>query len=260
MLSLSNLSAMTLASPLEQFEMVPLMPLRVGTVDLSMTNSSLRMFMAFGVLVTFGLLLAAVGNGFVAPSRWQAVGEGLYAVVQSRMASRGPKAQPYFPFLYALFTFMLALNVLGLMPYSFAVTSHMMVTLTFSTAMWIGKLIMGFRHHGLKLFGRFLPAGAPRVRNLRLVPLEVRGFCMTMMSLSVRLFANRRAGHMLLKVRAGFAWTRRRVGGLLWVAHFLPLMVLFMLRGLETAVAAMQAYVFTLLTARFMNDVLEGGH
>lgn len=249
-----------LTSPLEQFEIVPLLPMRLGTMDLSMTNSAIRRFAAFAVLLVFGLLLTAVGNGFIVPSRWQSVGEALYGVTQSRIASRGAKAQPYFPFLYTLFTYILALNVLGLMPYSFAVTSHIIVTLTIARAIWVGKLMMGLRHHGLKLFGRFLPAGAPMIRALRLVPLEVRGFCITVMSLSVRLFANRRAGHMLLKVRAGFAWTRRRAGGFLWIAHFLPLMVLFLLRGLETGVAVVQAYVFTLLTARFINDVLEGGH
>lgn len=257
-----------LTSPLEQFEIVPLIPLRVGTIDISFTNSSLRRLVTVAVLTLFGRLLVAssskegsvVGGGRLVPSRWQSVGEGLYLRAQSRLTSRGPKGQPFFPLIFTLFSFLLVANLLGLVPYSFTVTSHIIVTFTLAAAIWIGKLILGLRIHGVRLFGRFLPGGAPIARAPRLIPLEVRGFVITVISLSVRLFANRRAGHILLKVRAGFAWTRRRAGGLLWVAHFLPLLVLYRLLFLETGVARVQAYVFALLTARFINDVVEGGH
>ena len=257
-----------LTSPLEQFEIVPLLPLRLGSFDLSFTNSSLRRLLTVSVLTIFVRLLVASskkegsvsGGGLLVPSRWQSIAEGLYRVAQSRLSSRGPKGQPYFPLIFTLFTFLLVANLLGLVPYSFTVTSHIIVTFTLAAAIWIGKLILGLRIHGLRLFGRFLPGGAPIQRAPRLVPLEARGFVITVISLSVRLFANRRAGHILLKVRAGFAWTRRRAGGLIWVAHFLPLVVLYRLLFLETGVARVQAYVFALLTARFLNDVIEGGH
>ena len=247
-------------SPLEQFEVYPLVPLRRGGVDLSFTNASLLRVLAVSLLVIVGLLLTVNGGGYRRPSRAQVIAEAVYGVALSRVAPRGAKAQGYFPFIYCLFTFILALNRLGLVPYSFTVTSHLIVTLTLTGRVWIGKLQIGLRLHGIKLLGRFLPAGAPLPRLLRLVPIEIRGFVITLISLSVRLFANRRAGHILLKVRAGFAWTRLRAGGVVTVASLLPAVVLFRLLGLETGVARVQAYVFSLLSARYIGDVLEGGH
>lgn len=249
-----------LGSPLEQFEIYPLVPLRIGTLDLSLTNSSLRRVLAVTLLVVSGHLLRAGGGGYLVPTRYQAVGEAVYGVVLSRTQPRGDRGRGYFPFIFALFTFLLAANLLGLVPYSFTVTSHLIVTRTLATAVWVGKLLIGVRLHGVKLLGRFLPGGAPRARAPALVAIEVRSFFMTLVSLPVRLFANRRAGHLLLKVRAGFAWTRRLAGGVVYLGHFAPLIVLFALLGLETGVARVQAYVFSLLTARYINDRLDGGH
>jgi ATP synthase subunit 6 len=247
-------------SPLEQFEIRPLLPLRRGSVDLSFTNSSLRRVLTVGVRVVFVQLLAANGGGRLVPSRWQTVGESLYGVASARTVPRGSKGAGYFPFLFVLFTYILTANVLGLVPYGFTVTTHLIVTLALATVVWVGKLIIGVRLHGIKLTGRFRPGGAPLARAPRLVPIEIVGFLITVVSLSVRLFANRRAGHVLLKVRGGFAWSRRVAGGVVFLGHFLPLGVLFLLRGLETGVARVQAYVFTLLTSRYINDRLEGGH
>jgi ATP synthase subunit 6 len=149
---------------------------------------------------------------------------------------------------------------MGLVPYSFTVTSHLIVTLTVATLIWVGKLLIGLRCHGIKLLGIFLPAGAPFAIVPFLVFIELIGFFITVISLSVRLFANIMAGHILLKVLAGFAWTILLAGGFLFVAHFLPLGVLFLLLGLETGVAFVQAYVFTLLTCLYVSDMLNGGH
>lgn len=247
-------------SPLEQFEMFPLMPRRLGTFDMSFTNSSLRRVLAVSLLVIGGYLLKADGSGQLMPGRYQSMGEGRYSMVLSRTQPLGEKGRGYFPFIFSLFTFILALNLMGLVPYSFTVTSHLIVTITLALAMWVGKLMMGIRLHGVQLLGRFLPGGAPRARAPRLVGMELISFVITMVSLSVRLFANRRAGHILLKVRAGFAWTRRLAGGMVYLGHFRPLMVLFLLLGLETGVARVQAYVFSLLTARYIGDRLDGGH
>lgn len=247
-------------SPLEQFEIFPLIPLRFGSFDISFTNSSLRRLITVSLLVTLTLLRTSNGSGSIVPSRWQQVGEGVYAIAQSRVQPRGAKGQPYFPFIFTLFSFLLTANLLGLVPYSFTVTSHIVVTRTLTRAVWVGKLIIGVKLHGIRLLGRFLPGGAPILRAPRRVALELVGFLNTLVSLSVRLFANRRAGHILLKVIAGFTWTRRRAGGILWVGHFLPLIVLYLLLWLETGVARVQAYVFSLLSARYINDRLEGGH
>ena len=247
-------------SPLEQFEVFPLIPLRRGTLDLSFTNASLLRVLSVALLVVGGLLLTAEGEGRLVPSRWQQIAETLYGVALSRVAPSGERARGYFPFIFALFTFILARNLLGLVPYSFTATSQLIVTLTLTRRVWVGKLIIGVREHGLALRGRFVPQGAPLPRLLRLVPIEIGGFFITIISLSVRLFANRRAGHILLKVRAGLAWSRRRVGGVIYLFHFLPLGVLFLLVGLEIGVARVQAYVFALLSSRYIGDVLEGGH
>lgn len=212
------------------------------------------------VLVIFGQLLVVEGGGRLVPNRWQTVGESLYRVVHSTAEPRGKEAGAYFPFLFVLFTYLLACNRLGLVPYSFTVTAHLIVTITLALAVWVGKLVIGVRRHGIHLLGRFLPGGAPLARALRLVPIEILSFVITIISLSVRLFANRRAGHILLKVRAGFAWTRRLAGGLVFLGHFLPLIVLFLLRIRETGVARVQAYVFTRLTSRYIADRLSGGH
>lgn len=249
--------SIVMTSPLEQFEVYSLIPLRLGSFDLSFTNSSLRRFFVVSLVTTYSLLR---GSGNLVPSRWQLVAEGIYGLVQSRVLPRGHKGQQYFPLIFTLFTFLLVSNLLGLVPYSFTVTSHLIVTLTLSRTIWIGKLIVGVRLHGIRLLGMFRPSGVPTIRAPRLVPLELLGFFIPLVSLSVRLFANRRAGHILLKVIAGFAWTRRLAGGVIWVAHFVPMIVLYLLLWLETGVARIQAYVFSLLSARYISDAIEGGH
>jgi ATP synthase subunit 6 len=251
---------MLVFSPLEQFEVRPLRPVRRGAFDRSVTNASIRRLLTIVLLVVVGQLLTVDGQGRLVPSRWQTMTEGVYSVVGSRAVPRGVRGAAYVPFLFVLFTFLLRANLVGLVPYSFTITTQLMVTLALSTAVWVGKLRMGMRQHGMRLVGRFFPAGVPLPRALRLVPMERAGFRMTILSLSVRLFANRRAGHVLLKVRGGFAWTRLTAGGVIFLGHFVPLAVLFLLRGLETGVARVQAYVFTLLTSRYINDRLEGGH
>ena len=248
-------------SPLEQFEVFPLIPLRMGSFDLSFTNSSLLMLFSVLSVVILVQTVAAGNNGYLVPNRWQTIVESLYTGLIGMVSeSLGSKGGEYFPFIFALFTFVLTTNLLGLVPYSFTVTSHLIVTLTLSTLVWVGKFIVGWRLHGIKLLGMFLPSGAPFLMVPFLVLIELIGFFITVISLAVRLFANMMAGHILLKVLAGFAWTMMMAGGLLFVAHFLPLGVLFLLMFLETAVAMVQAYVFTLLTCIFLADMIHGGH
>ena len=172
----------------------------------------------------------------------------------------GVRGQGYFPFIFTRFTFVLGMNLLGLIPYSYTVTSHLVVTRTRARAVWVGKRRVGFQRHGRKLFGRFLPAGTPFAMIPFMVRLERLGFTITVISLSVRLFANMMAGHILLKVIAGFAWTMMATGGRRYVAHFVPMIVLFRLLLLETGVAFVQAYVFALLTCIYLTDVVHGGH
>lgn len=250
-----------LRSPLEQFEVVSLVPRRMGGRDLSVTNASRRRRVTAGRRIVGSQVVLAGGNGSLVPNRWQRRREGRQNRVLSMIGqTMGTKGQGFFPFVFTRFTFVLGRNLLGLIPYSYTVTSHLVVTRTRAMGIWVGKRRVGFRRHGRKLFGRFLPAGTP----FRMIPFMVRlerlGFTITMVSLSVRLFANMMAGHILLKVIAGFAWTMMAAGGRRYVAHFLPMVVLFRLLILETGVGFVQAYVFALLTCIYLSDVVNGGH
>jgi ATP synthase subunit 6 len=248
-------------SPLEQFEVVSIVPRRRGSRDLSLTNASRMMIFTASRRVGRSQVVLVAGNGTVVPNRWQTRREGLHNMVLSMIGQTiGVAGQGFFPFVFTLFTFVLGMNLLGLIPYSYTVTSQLVVTMTRARAVWVGKRRVGFQRHGRKLFGRFLPAGTPFLMVPLRVPLERLGFTITFISLSVRLFANMMAGHILLKVIAGFAWTMMTAGGRMYVAHFLPMVVLFRLLLLETGVAFVQAYVFALLTCIYRTDAVHGGH
>ena len=270
----SIIISMTMAmhSPLEQFEVIALFPsiLPRTFVDLSITNSVLLAVLAAVTFVVLsdisttprvGVDGSVQGNGTLAPSRFQTIMESLYEMVLGMILTTvGPVGIKYVPFVFALFTFRLSCNRLGMVPYSFTVTSHLIVTLTLAMTVWVGKLYIGVNKHGIKLLGLLLPGGTPMAIVPFLVAIELMGFVITIISLSVRIFANMMAGHILLKVMAGFAWTMMFAGGLVYLGHFLPLIVLFALLGLETVVALVQAYVFTLLTCIYLADAISGGH
>jgi ATP synthase subunit 6 len=248
-------------SPLEHFEIVSIFPRRRGSRDLSLTNASRRMILTAGRRIVGSQMILVAGNGTLVPNRWQRRREGIHNRVLSMIGQTiGMMGQGFFPFVYTLFTFVLGMNLLGLIPYSYTVTSQLVITMTRARAVWIGKRRVGLQRHGRKLFGRFLPAGTPFPMIPLRVPLERLGFTITFISLSVRLFANMMAGHILLKVIAGFAWTMMTAGGRMYIAHFVPMVVLFRLLILETGVAFVQAYVFALLTCIYMTDVVHGGH
>ncbi len=255
------MSSSIIASPLTQFEIISLVGLRGGSFDISFSNSSLLMLF----VVTFGIVFyqtqVANGGGSIVPNRWSVVGQGTYNMAYGMVEENtGKEGGVFFPFVFSIFVFVLGCNVLGLIPYSFTVTSHLIVTITLAFMIFLGKLIVGFRRHGLHLFGLLLPSGAPMAMAPFMVLIELISFNITVVSLSVRLFANMMAGHILLKVLVGFAWTMMLGGFALYLAHFLPLGVLFLLYGLETGVAVVQAYVFSLLTCIYLADVLEGSH
>jgi ATP synthase subunit 6 len=250
-----------LSSPLEQFEIVSLVSFNFGKFDLSITNSTFFIILGIFFFIVLTQFVSVLGNGFLAPTRWQFVIESLYlGVLGITKETIGNKGDSFFRFDFSLFVFILIINLVGLVPYSFTVTSHLIVTLAIASLVWFGKLVYGFRLHGLKLFSCLLPAGAPFALAPLLVVIELISFCITIISLSVRLFANMMAGHILLKVLAGFAWTMMAAGGLLYLAHFSAIAILFLLLGLETGVAIVQAYVFTMLTCLYLGDMVNGGH
>jgi ATP synthase subunit 6 len=192
---------------------------------------------------------------FVIPNGWQHIIEKLYALVTqllSDIITTG--SERYFPFVSVLFMFILSNNLIGLVPYSFTVTSHITLTFFLSFSIFVAMNIIGFQRHGVELFSLFLPANTTFFLALLLVPIELISYIAKPISLGVRLFINLMAGHSLLKVIVGFSWNMLLVENLKAVVFILPLLILVLLMGLELGVALIQAYVFITLTAIYLND------
>jgi ATP synthase subunit 6 len=156
--------------------------------------------------------------------------------------------------MYTLFVFILINNLIGMVPYSFTVTSHLVVTFSLALTTYIGFNIIGIKKHKLHFFSLLLPSGASLALVPLLVPIELVSYIFRVISLPVRLFANLMAGHTLLKVIAGFAWSMVSLGSIMIIIHFIPLLLLVLLVGLELGVAMIQSYVFTILTCMYIND------
>jgi F-type H+-transporting ATPase subunit a len=216
----------------------------------SFTNSALWALIAIGC-ITLLFLLAPTR---LVPTRLQSLAENVYGVAYDITHDvLHENAKTYFPFVLTLFLFVLFCNVLGLIPYSFTVTSHIIVTLALALTVFIGATIVGFWRQGFGYLRLFVPSGVPWYLLWLLVIIEVVSYFMRPLSLSVRLFANMMAGHMLLKVTAGFVV-------LLGYFGIFPLLVMVGLSGLELLVAGLQAYVFALLTCLYLNDAMHVDH
>jgi ATP synthase subunit 6 len=196
---------------------------------------------------------------FVPNSRWQVFNELLFLSLLS-MVSENIKhklGQKFFPLILFLFIFILGLNIIGLVPFSFALTGHLIVTMYISLSVFIGINIIGFKIHGLKIFSLFLPAGTCSPLYFLVVIIEIISYCFRPISLFIRLFANIMAGHVLIKVILGFVFVLMAKGGLLFILHFIPLIILLPLFVLELFVAAIQSLVFCLLICIYVNDTLN---
>lgn len=239
-----------LPDPMEQFVIHRYIPLHIFGVDASFTNSALLMVIAV-VLIT-ALTLWSVRKQALVPSRMQSVVEMSYEFVASMVRDNvGTAGMPYFPFVFSLFMFVLALNLLGMVPYSFTVTSHIVVTFALAVFIFIGVTIIGFIRHGTHFLKFFVPSGVPVFMLPLLVIIETISYFVRPMSLSVRLFANMMAGHTMLKVFAAFVVTMGLLGG--WA----PLSFMVIFTGLEVLIAFLQAYVFAILTCIYLNDALH---
>jgi F-type H+-transporting ATPase subunit a len=239
-----------LPDPMHQFEIKRIFPFEVFGFDASFTNSALFMVIAATIITLFTLL--AMRRGALVPGRLQSMAEISYEFVASMVRDNvGTEGMKYFPFVFTLFMFVLALNVLGLVPYSFTVTSHIIVTFALAAFIFIGVTLIGFWKHGIKFLKFFVPSGVPFVLLPLLVVIEVISYLTRPISLSVRLFANMMAGHTMLKVFGAFVVAMGLLGG--WAA--LAFMVAF--TGLELLVAFLQAYVFAILTCIYLNDALH---
>lgn len=248
-------------SPLEQFQILPIIPIRFGFADFSITNEMVVLFILF-TLSSYAIASFVLSNDMslsVYPTRWQVGAELLYTMVLSMVVDnvRNGEAQKFFPLVFAIFLFILGLNLIGLVPYSFTITSHLVVTFSMALALFLGINIVCFRTHKMKFFALFLPAGTSISFAFLLVPIELISYIFKPVSLSVRLFANMMAGHTLLKVIAGFGFVLMSKSGIFFLMHYIPLLVLVPLFALELAVAMIQAFVFSILVCIYLNDALN---
>ena len=233
--------------PMHQFEIIPFFGTEIGPA--TFTNSSLWMMIV--VLVGSLILVVGASGRALVPSRLQSVTEMIYDFIRRTVTdTAGDEGLKFFPYIFTLFIFVLLCNVLGLIPYSFTVTSHLAVTATLAVAVFLIVTLVGFIKHGVGFLGFFVPHGAPAPLLLILVPIELISYFVRPISHSVRLSANMLAGHAVLKVFAGFV-APLALGGAL------PLAVMVALFGLETLVAVVQAYIFTILTCIYLNDALH---
>jgi len=235
--------------PLAQFKIEPLIPIHIGGLDLSYTNSAL--FMTIAVVLITSLLVFGTRRNALVPGRWQSIAEMSYEFVADMVETNaGHGAEPYFPFVFTLFMFVLFSNLLGLIPYSYTVTSQIIVTFALAAAVFIGVTIIGIAKHGAHFLRLFVPEGVPIILLLLLVPIELLSYFIRPFTLSIRLFANMLAGHTMLAIFGGFAASV----GLLAI---LPVALDVAIFALEVLVAALQAYVFAILTCLYLRDALH---
>lgn len=237
-------------SPMHQFEVHPLIELpKLAGYSIDFTNASL--FMVASVLVIYLFLTLGMRQRALIPGHWQSVVEMGYDFVHDTLRdTAGEGYKPFLPFMFTLFFFILTANLLGLVPYSFTVTSHIIVTFALAVLVFLGVTMVGFYKHGLHYFHMFLPAGVPWPLIPVMIPIEVISYLARPITLSIRLAANMTAGHLLLKVVAGFVVSLGLVGAPLILA-------LVGLIGFEVFVAFLQAYIFTILTCVYLHDALH---
>jgi len=236
-------------NPMKQFEIERYVVLDLFGVDVSFTNSSL--FMVASVVVVVGFLTFAMSQRLLVPSRMQSIAELTYEFIAGLLRENvGKEGIKYLPFVFSLFTFVLACNMLGLLPYSFTVTSHIAVTFALALLVFVVITLIGFARHGFGYLKLFVPAGVPTVLLIVIVPIEIVSYLFRPISLSVRLFANMMAGHIMLKVFAGFIVSMGIFG-------FIPLAATVAFTALEVMVAFLQAFIFSVLTCVYLNDAVN---
>ena len=248
-----------LLTPLEQFQIISLFSVKLFSLDFSFTNLFLINVI---VLITFSLLISFISADdntfFFVPNNWQTLIETVFETVSQLLFDNiNIKGEKYFPFISVLFLFILLVNLVGLVPYSFTITSHLIVTFTLSFSIFIGVNIICVKIHKFEMLSLFIPSNTSFGLALLLVPIEFVSYIFKPISLGVRLFANLMAGHTLLKVIVGFSWSMLLLDDVLSFFHVAPLLVLVILMGLELAVAVIQAYVFTILTCIYLNDSIN---
>jgi F-type H+-transporting ATPase subunit a len=237
------------SAPLEQFVIKPLIPIHLGSYDISYTNSSLLMTLVVALIML--LLLGPTRRAALVPTRLQSVAELAYEFVAGMVRENvGHDGVEYFPLVFSIFTFVIFCNFLGLIPYSFTVTGQIVVTFGLSIFVFVLVTIVGFIRHGIGFLKFFFPPGAPVFMAPVLVPIEIVSYLSRPISLGIRLFANMMAGHTMMAVFAGFTIT-------LGIFGFMPIAINVAMFALEIIVCALQAYVFTILTCLYLRDAIH---
>ena len=248
-----------MANPIEQFEIKPIANLEIAGIDVSFTNSSLWMVIVVVFLTVF--LIGGMRKNAVIPGRWQVMVELMYSFIAGMIRDNvGKEGKQYFPFIFTLFVFVLGLNLAGMLPYAFTVTSHIAVNFAMAAFIFIGVTLVGFIKNGAGYLKLFAPAGVPWWLMPMIVAIELISYCTRPVSLSVRLFANMLAGHIMMKVFAGFVLSMAAAGVVGMAGAIVPFTVNVLLTGLEILVACLQAYVFTILTCIYLNDAMHPSH
>lgn len=247
-------------SPLDQFEVRNLLSLDapiLGNLSLSLTNIGLYLTIAGYLVFMIGLLSS--NNNKIVPNAWSISQESIYATVHSIVTGQinEKNGQAYFPFMYVLFVFILINNLIGMVPYSFAATSHFVLTFSLSFTVVLGATILGFSRHGLKFFSLFVPAGCPLALLPLLVMIEFISYLARNVSLGLRLAANILSGHMLLNILSGFTYNIMTSGFIFFFLGLFPLAFIIAFSGLELGIAFIQAQVFVVLSCSYIKDGLD---
>ncbi|UTW60510.1 F0F1 ATP synthase subunit A [Kordiimonas sp. SCSIO 12603] len=246
-------------SPIEQFDVKPIAHFEIAGIDVSFTNSSLWMVLVVAFM-SFFLIWGTRKNATV-PGRMQVMVELMYSFIAGMIKDNvGKEGKQYFPFIFTLFVFILGLNLAGMLPYSFTVTSHIAVNFAMAIFIFLGVTLIGFIKNGAGYLKLFAPSGVPGWLLPLIVAIEVISYCTRPISLSVRLFANMLAGHIMMKVFAGFIVSMAAAGAAGMLGAIAPFAINVLLTGLEILVACLQAYVFTILTCIYLNDAMHPSH
>jgi F-type H+-transporting ATPase subunit a len=246
--------------PIHQFKINNLAPLfTIRGHEIAFTNSALYMLII--VLLVSALLIGGTASRALVPGRLQSIAEMSYEFVANTVrSSAGTEGMKFFPFVFTLFMFVLFANMIGLIPFSFTVTSQLIITATLALLVFFIVVIYGFWRNGFKFLKLFVPSGVPIYILPAIVVIEVLSFVSRPISHSVRLFANMLAGHITLQVFAGFIIMLAGFGVVGWFGAAIPLLLVIMLTALEFLVAFLQAYVFAILTCIYLNDAIHPGH
>ena len=257
---MSNVNFNTNISPLDQFDIRDLISLYsplLGNINISLTNIAIYLIIASYLSLNFFILTNNAGkliNNTISTFK-ETIYDTVYSIVISQINSK--KGQAYFPFMLSLFIFILINNLIGMMPYSFASTSHFILTFSLSFTIVLGATILGFQKHGLKFFSLFVPAGCPLILLPLLVLIEFISYLARNVSLGLRLAANILSGHMLLNILSGFTYNILTSGPILFILGLVPLIFIVVFSGLELAIAFIQAQVFVVLSCSYIKDGLE---